>query len=73
MAELDLSKPIIWTSQGNMNECDLDYRTGWGMQDDSILFAEEYYLKGTTELVKRSVHVFKPQGASLEPAQAGMR
>lgn len=73
--KVDLSKPVVWTTIGNVNECDLDqfngnpFRIDWQIatrNDDSnvidnIVFVKEYYLKG--ELVKREPHVLKPNGA----------
>lgn len=71
---LDLSKPIVWTTLGNLNECDLDqfngnpfkleWQVGTRPDDpnilDHIVFVKEWFYKG--ELVKREPHVLKPNG-----------
>lgn len=71
---LDLDKPVIWTTLGNINECDLDqfngnpFKIDWQVVTresdpnvlDHIVFVKEYFLKG--ELVKREPHVLKPNG-----------
>lgn len=70
---IDLEKPIVWTTKGNINECDLDqfngnpFKLDWQVETrpdggviDSIVFVKEWFLKG--ELVKREPHVLKPNG-----------
>lgn len=52
--------PLIWTSKGNLPIASLAYRHEWIVNDEEIVFAEEYLLEG--ELVKRSAHVYKKKG-----------
>lgn len=75
---VDLSKPVVWTTRGNFNECDLDqfgaecFKTDWQVVTresdpnviDHIVFAKEFYIGG--ELVKREAHVLKPNGCESE-------
>ena len=71
---VDLSKPVVWTTKGNINESELDqfngnpFRIDWQIATraddpnviDNIVFVKEYYLQ--VELVKREPHVLKPNG-----------
>ncbi len=63
---LDLSRPIIFTSRGNMQEADLRQQVTWEVNDDQIIMADEWYFG--TELVKRSVHIYqkKPLDADMQ-------
>lgn len=55
--------PMIWTTHGNMPVEILEYKTLWEETPEDVLMAEEYRYQG--ELVRRSVHVYRKQGAAL--------
>jgi hypothetical protein len=55
--------PLIWTTQGNMPVEALEYKTLWEETIDDVLMAEEYRYQG--EIVRRSVHIYKKQGAAV--------
>jgi hypothetical protein len=71
---VDLGKPVIWTTKGNVNECDLDqfdgnsFKLTWQIVTDPVqtdvldhvVCVKEFYLQG--ELVKREPHVLKLRG-----------
>jgi len=61
-------RPMIWTTKGNLPIDILEYRTEWYDAPDDITMAEIYTHRG--EVVRRSVHVFKKQGASMGADQA---
>lgn len=60
--------PMIWTTHGNLPVEILDYKTEWTDGQDEITMAEVYQYNG--EVVRRSVHVYKKQGASMGADQA---
>lgn len=60
MATLDLSKPIIWTSKGNVNVSDLEHYVQWIETPEApgeVTFREVYMLNG--EIVREDRHVRK--------------
>lgn len=61
---MDKDVPLIFTSKGNLPVSSLEYHTGWHIDDENIIFAEEYLLDG--ELVKNNVHVYKKKGQFTE-------
>ena len=62
--QLDLSKPVIWTSKGNLQLDALEYRHYREDVPGAIVFIEEYMLGA--ESVKRSVHVLPVVGICRE-------
>ena len=60
--------PLIYTSKGNLPISDLAYRTEWEDSPEHMIMAEIYEHEG--EVVRRSVHVYKKQGAAIGAAQA---
>lgn len=61
-----MDEPLIWTSKGNLPIASLTYRQQWTINEDEIIFAEEYLLGD--ELVKRSAHVYKKKGVAAQSA-----
>jgi hypothetical protein len=59
---LDLSKPVIWTSLGNINADELEHFVEWQKNGDSIVFVE-VYKKGGVE-VRRNAHAHIINGLS---------
>lgn len=56
---LDLSKPVIWTSRGNVNEDDFEKFSEWQFPNDStIVHVIGLRDKITGEEIKRGVYVF---------------
>lgn len=82
---IDISKPIVWTTLGNMNECDLDQFDGapckisWQivvdpentLVIDHVVLVKEFYCKGT--LVKREPHVLKLKGCATVAESATLQ
>jgi hypothetical protein len=56
----DLSNPIVWTTKGNLNECDCEIYIEWVRNDDEVIFIKHWFHQG--EEVKREPHVLKLKG-----------
>lgn len=71
MATVDWSKPVVWTTKGNLNECDCEIYIEWIRSDDEIVFVRHVYHRG--EEVKREPHILKLKGcetvAESQPQQ----
>lgn len=71
---IDLSKPVIWTSKGNLNESDVAKFCEWSIDPVSglVVFVLGARLKSTGEIVKRGVYACPPaliaQGAQADIA-----
>jgi len=61
---VDLSKPVIWTSLGNINEDQCVFRYEWQFTETSCVFIKHVYFQG--QEVKREPHVYVLQGSSSE-------
>jgi hypothetical protein len=57
---VDLSKPVIWTTKGNLNECDCEIYIEWIRNDEEVIFIKHVFHCG--ELVKREPHILKLKG-----------
>ncbi len=62
---IDLSKPVIWTSKGNLNEDDLDKFVEWEEHEGATVCIVGARLKSTGEIVKRGVYVRAAPNTSL--------
>lgn len=60
-------EPLIWTTKGNMPVADLEYQTHWFENESEIGFSETYLHDG--EIVRRSVHIRKKEGADIGAEQ----
>lgn len=60
--------PMVWTTKGNMPVEFLDYNVEWFENPDEIGLVEVYRHQG--EIVRRSVHVRKKEGLSMDGDQA---
>lgn len=57
MTEIDITKPIVWTSRGNVNEDDVEKFSEWEQHDGTIVHIIGYRDKMTGEVIKRGVWV----------------
>lgn len=57
---VDLSKPVIWTSLGNINECDCEIYIEWIRNENEVIFVKHVFHKG--EEIKREPHILKLKG-----------
>lgn len=60
MTNVDITKPVIWTTLGNLNECDCEIYIEWQQSEESIVFIKHVFYKG--EQVKREPHVLALKG-----------
>lgn len=60
-------EPLIWTTKGNMPVAALEYKTDWFENEGEIGLAETYLHEG--EVVRRSVHIRKKEGANIGAEQ----
>lgn len=68
--ELDITRPVIWTINGNVNEDTLTYRTRWDITDTYYKFVEQH-VDADGNVVKESAHVYDLRGLSAEGAVSG--
>jgi hypothetical protein len=61
-------EPLIWTTKGNMPISALECKVEWFENDGEIGLAETYLHEG--EVVRRSVHIRKKEGADIGAEQA---
>lgn len=68
MSTVDITKPLIWTTKGNVPVEDLKMRHFWIDNEQETTYVEEWYMGD--EMVKRSVAVMlkKPIDAFGETA-----
>ena len=64
------SRPLIWTSKGNLPVDTLRYVTRWQENDDYVKFIETYWLGD--ELVRESAHVMLKKGKTMTGQQGGL-
>jgi hypothetical protein len=57
---VDLSKPVVWTTKGNLNECDCEIFIEWIRNDEDVIFVKHIHYNG--EEVKREPHILKLKG-----------
>jgi hypothetical protein len=66
------SKPLIWTSKGNVPEDSLTYEKDWEVTDELVVF-KEFWRDGTGAIVKNNVHMYALKGLpALGAVQAAM-
>lgn len=70
MSELDLTKPIVWTELGNVNEDRCEIYVGFIKSEDgsSVVFVKEHRLDGRQ--IRREAHVCILKGLSIEATNA---
>lgn len=69
---LDLSKPIIWTVRGNVNEDELSLSVHWEENEDTATMVETYTFKADGELARQSKHVFARKGLDMSGLMANL-
>lgn len=57
---VDLAKPVVWTTLGNLNECDLEIYIEWVRNEEEVIFIKHWHHQGVE--VKREPHVLKLKG-----------
>ncbi len=68
MTNVDITKPVIWTTLGNLNECDCEIYIEWIKNDDEVVFVKHVYYHG--EEVKREPHILKLRGVESKAEAA---
>ena len=68
---VDLTKPVIWTVDGNVNGTPSSTRPRWEITDSYIKFVERH-LDADGRVVKESAHVYDKVGFSAQGAAAAM-
>ena len=69
MTNVDITKPVIWTTLGNLNEHDCEIYIEWIKNDEEIVFIKHVKYRGET--VKREPHVLKLRGADEVGSEIG--
>lgn len=69
MTNVDITKPVIWTTLGNLNEHDCEIYIEWVKNDEEIVFIKHVKYRGET--VKREPHVYKLVGPEAQSQQQG--
>jgi hypothetical protein len=68
MTELDLTKAIVWTELGNINEDQCEVYIGFQKSEDdsSVVFVKEHRLKDGGRQIRREAHVCILKGLQIE-------
>lgn len=69
---MDINKPIMWTSKGNLQLDELTVKPQWQDSPDSTVFIEEWVWNKTGEVVVRHVHVMSKQSVTGEAVAAAL-